>query len=171
MGGRGMANGQMQEDDGEDMDGRHVRRDEGGAAADAEAKKKIKTLTRTDFLIQFLWKPVAAEALPEDPEERKAKLEEQDEKVKQDVKDWIDKMTEAEKQKENAAVKVPSMEEIEAASKQKTSELDSAIEKAVNQSATPAAPGARRAGRAGGRSRGAVPTGPPPRRPAAPKSR
>ena len=50
--------------------------------ADAEAKKNIKTLTRTDFLIQFLWKPVAPEALPEDPEERKAKLEEQAAKVK-----------------------------------------------------------------------------------------
>jgi type IV pilus assembly protein PilM len=132
----------------------------GGAAADAEAKKKITTLTRTDFLIQFLWKPVVAEPLPDDPAERKAKLDEQEAKVKQDVKDWIDKMGEAEKQKENAAVKVPSMEEIEAASKQKSSEVDSALQNAVKSLATPAAPGAAAVP-------GAAPAGPAPGPPAA----
>ncbi len=111
-------------------------------AADAEAKKKIKTLTRTDFLIQFLWKPVVPEALPEDPEERKAKLEEQAAKVKDQIKEWIDKMTEAEKQKDSSAVKIPSAEEIEAASKAKTKELESAIDKAMSTLSSPPAAGA-----------------------------
>ena len=111
-------------------------------AADAEAKKKIKTLTRTDFLIQFLWKPVVPEALPEDPEERKAKLEEQAAKVKDQIKEWIDKMTEAEKQKDSSAVKIPSAEEIEAASKAKTKELESAIGKAMSTLSSPPAAGA-----------------------------
>ena len=129
------------------------------AAADAEAKKKIKTLTRTDFLIQFLWKPVDPEPLPEDPEERKAKLEEQAAKVKADVKDWIDKMTEAEKEKDSSAVKIPSADEIEAASKAKTKELESAIDKAMSTTlSAPTAPGAPGAPR---RRRRLLPQPPP----------
>ena len=88
-------------------------------------RRSIKTLTRTDFLIQFLWKPTLAEELPEDPEERKAKLEESEAKPRS--RSWIEKMKEAESQKNNSAVTIPSAEEIEKASKQKTTELESAI--------------------------------------------
>ncbi|WP_165224477.1 type IV pilus assembly protein PilM [Aquisphaera insulae] len=116
----------------------------GGSTADM--KKNIKTLTRTDFLIQFLWTPVIPETLPDDPEERKAKLEEQAAKIKDQVKDMIEKMTTAEKEKENAAVKIPSMEEIEAASKKKSSEVDTAINNAVSKLAAPASPGSPAAG-------------------------
>ncbi len=105
----------------------------GGSRAAAEAKKDLKTLTRTDFLIQFLWKPTPPEDLPEDPEQRKAKLEEQAAKVK----DWFEKMGQAEKAKNNAAVTIPSAEEIEKASKQKTTELDAAISKALSAIAAP----------------------------------
>ena len=108
--------------------------------ADAEAKKKLKTLTRTDFLIQFLWKPPAPEdlKLPEDPEKRKAKEDELNGKIK----DIIEKMKEAEKT--NSVVTIPSAEEIEKSSKQKTSELESALTKAMSTIANsaPAASGA-----------------------------
>lgn len=104
------------------------------AGVDAEAKKNIKTLTRTDFLIQFLWKPTPAEELPEDPEQRKAKVEEQAAKAKE----MLEKMRQAESQKNSSAVTIPSAEEIETASKQKTSELEAAITKALTTLATPA---------------------------------
>jgi type IV pilus assembly protein PilM len=107
----------------------------GGAAAEAEAKKKITTLTRTDFLIQFLWKPVPPEEMPTDPEARKAKIEEQAAKVKE----MIDKMAEEEKKKSDAAVKIPSAEEIEKASSQKSRELEAAIAKAVSALTNPTA--------------------------------
>jgi type IV pilus assembly protein PilM len=144
----------------------------GGAAADAEARKNIKYLTRTDFLIQFLWKPVTAEPLPDDPEERKAKIAEQEAKVKDQIKDWIDKMSEAEKKKENTAVKIPSMEEIEASSKQKTKEVESAINKAVESLSAPPAGGPTPAAGAPPAAPGATPVAPaaPPVPPAAPKT-
>jgi type IV pilus assembly protein PilM len=131
-----------------------------GMPTDAESAKNIKTLTRTDFLIQFLWKPVRAEELPTDPEERKAKLEE---KAKE-VKDLIEKMSEAEKKKADGAVKAPSAEEIEKASSQKTSELDAAIAKAFS---TATNPGATAAEGAAAPAAGAAAT-PAPAAPAAP---
>ena len=30
----------------------------GGRLSDAEEKAKLKTLTRTDFLLQFVWQPL-----------------------------------------------------------------------------------------------------------------
>ena len=41
----------------------------------ADSKKNLTTLTRTDFLIQFVWSPKPDE-IPKDPEELKTKLEE-----------------------------------------------------------------------------------------------
>ena len=41
---------------------------------DAEAKKKLKTLTRTDFLLQFVWKPPKPDEQPKTDEEREAKI-------------------------------------------------------------------------------------------------
>jgi type IV pilus assembly protein PilM len=106
--------------------------------ADAEAKKNIKTLTRTDFLIQFLWKPSPAVELPADPEQRKAEIDKQT----ASAKDMFDKMNQAEAQKNSSVVTIPSAEEIEKASKQKTTELDAAIVKALTAAASPAPEGA-----------------------------
>ena len=130
----------------------------GGMAggANAEAKKNMKTLTRTDFLIQFLWKPTPAEELPEDPEQRKAKLEEQAAKAKE----LHDKMTQVEGQKNSSAVTIPSAEEIEKASKQKTSELETAITKALHTLATPAPDAAAGAAVAPGAAPPGVPAAP-----------
>ena len=72
---------------------------------------EIKTLTRTDFLLQFVWKPVKRDELPKTEEEEKAK-----------IKELVDKMKEAEKN--NPAVTMPKGEEIEAASLKKSEELD-----------------------------------------------
>src|SRR5208283_2497021 len=124
--------------------------------AGAEAKKLIKTLTRTDFLIQFLWKPTPAEELPEDPEQRKAKLEEQAAKAK----DLFEKMNQAESQKNSSAVTIPSAEEIEKASKQKTSELETAITKALTTLATPVPDAAAGAAVAPGAAPPGVPAAP-----------
>jgi len=84
---------------------------------DAEAKRKMKTLTRTDFLLQFIWKPLKPEEQPKTDEERQAK-----------IGDFIAKMSEAEKN--NPAVTI-SKEEIEVASRKKSEEIDSNIEKAL----------------------------------------
>jgi len=127
-----------------------------GMIPGAEAKKLIKTLTRTDFLIQFLWKPTPAEELPEDPEQRKAKLEEQAAKAK----DMFEKMNQAESQKNSSAVTIPSAEEIEKASRQKTSELEAAITKAVTTLASPAADAAAGAAVAPGAAPPGVPAAP-----------
>ena len=43
---------------------------------DAAAKKKLVTLTRTDFLIQFVWQPPKPEERPKTPEELNAKIAE-----------------------------------------------------------------------------------------------
>jgi len=121
-----------------------------------EAKKNIKTLTRTDFLIQFLWKPTPAEELPEDPEQRKAKLEEQAAKAKE----MHEKMAQAEGQKNSSAVTIPSAEEIEKASRQKTSELEAAITKAMTTLTAPAPNAAASAAGAPGAATPGVPAPP-----------
>lgn len=111
------------------------------SSAAAETKKMIKTLTRTDFLIQFVWKPELTEPLPEDPEQRKAKIDEQAAKVRE----LVEKIKEFENQKSNSAVTIPSADEeieIAKASKQKTSELEAAIQKALLTIASPAPEGA-----------------------------
>jgi type IV pilus assembly protein PilM len=95
-----------------------------GNPADAEAKKNLKTLTRTDFLLQFIWKPLTPEEQPKTDEERDAK-----------IKEIIAKVTEAEKN--NPAVTMPKVEELTKASLKKTEELDSKIQNAI----APAAPG------------------------------
>jgi type IV pilus assembly protein PilM len=103
----------------------------GGRMSDEEAKKKLKTLTRTDFLLQFVWKKPTPEELPKTEEERATK-----------IKDLVAKLQEAEKN--NPAVTIPKSEEIEAASLKKSEEVDSKIQKALGQvapGATGAAPG------------------------------
>ena len=100
----------------------------GGALTDAEAKKQIKTLTRTDFLLQFVWKPVKLENLPKTDEERAAK-----------IKELVDKIAEVEKN--HPAVTMPKEEDIQAASLKKTNAIDSQLEKALTPGAGPGAPG------------------------------
>jgi type IV pilus assembly protein PilM len=125
----GMGMGRMYGRQGMDMMG-------AGGVSDAEAKKRMKTLTRTDFLIQFVWQPVKVEELPKTDEEREAKIKEE-----------ITKLTEAEKN--NPAVRTSKEEiekELEAASRKKSQQLDSAVSKVlggVNAGAVPGAvPGA-----------------------------
>jgi len=93
----------------------------GGAnmASDAEAKKKLKTLTRTDFLLQFVWQPTKSADQPQTKEDLEAKL-----------KAEADKLTDAEKNfTADGAAKAE--EAIEAASLQKSQAVDSALTKAM----------------------------------------
>jgi type IV pilus assembly protein PilM len=129
-----------------------------GMSGDAEAKKKMTLLTRTDFLIQFLWKPVPPEEfqLPDDPEQRKVKIEEQAAKVKE----MADKMREAEKN--NSAVTIPTAEEIEKTSIQQTKDLESAITKALQAAPAPTATAPGGAGTAPPATSPGTPTAPAP---------
>ena len=94
-----------------------------------DAKKNVTTLTRTDFLIQFVWSPKPDE-IPKDPEELKTKLEE-----------MRTQLFEAQK---GAVVTLPDEKTIEAASLKQSKALDSALQQAVQQSTgtDPAAPAA-----------------------------
>src|SRR5262249_25585869 len=84
-------------------------------------------LTRTDFLIQFVWQPKPEEK-PKTPEEEKTKLE-----------DITKTMLEA--QKNNTVVTLPKESDIEAASIQQSKVIDTALQKAQQKAAAPA-PGA-----------------------------
>lgn len=98
----------------------------------ADAKKKLRTLTRTDFLIQFVWQPEQpeeAEEAPETAEDRQSLVQERAEKMKE----IFDKMREAEKS--NAAITVPTEEEIEKASAAKSEEVEKAISDALGGAA------------------------------------
>jgi type IV pilus assembly protein PilM len=117
MGGRGMMGGMMG--------------GPGGRLSDAEAKAKLTTLTRTDFLLQFVWVPLTPDQQPKTEEDLKAK-----------IKDISDKMKEAEKN--NPAVTMPKpedMEKIEAASLKQSQQIDSALSKAASGPAPGAAGG------------------------------
>jgi type IV pilus assembly protein PilM len=89
-----------------------------GNAPGAVSKKDYKMLTRTDFLLQFVWVPVLPDAQPKTPEELKTKLEE-----------IATKLNEAEKAyTADASGKLE--EQIEAESLKKSKALDSALDKA-----------------------------------------
>jgi type IV pilus assembly protein PilM len=112
MGGMGMGMGEM-----------------GGRLNDKDAKDKLKLLTRTDFLLQFVWKPVKPDELPKTEEDQKAK-----------IKEIVDKMLEA--QKNNPAVTMPKAEELQAASLKKSAEVDTKIEQSLSPGGGPGgAPG------------------------------
>jgi len=81
-------------------------------------KVKLVTLTRTDFLIQFVWQPPKPGEGPQTPEELQAKI---DEATKQ--------LSEA--QKDNSVVVIPKESEIEAASRKSSQEVENALNKAV----------------------------------------
>ncbi len=87
----------------------------GGAQADL--KKLEKTLTRTDFLIQFVWQPKTEAERPKTDEERATKL-----------KEIVAALTEAEKN--NPAVKVSKEDmekELDAVSRQKSEQIEAQI--------------------------------------------
>ena len=114
MGGMGVGGGAMRGMMGDGMGRMMAGMGGAGRMTDAEAKKKLKTLTRTDFLLQFVWKRPKPEELPKTDEETKAK-----------IKEIYDKMAEAEKN--NPAVTMPKAEELEAASLKKSEEIDSKL--------------------------------------------
>ncbi len=100
----------------------------GGQGADL--KKQLKTLTRTDFLLQFVWKPPIAETRPKTDEDR----------IKA-VKDFREQLVKAEEK--NPAVrtiKEDTEKQLEASSLKKSEQLESQMTKALG--ATPGAPGA-----------------------------
>jgi len=138
----------------------------GGAnkMSDAETKKKLKTLTRTDFLLQFVWQPTKPDDQPKTKEDLEAKL-----------KAETAKLTEAEKNfTADGAAKLE--EAIEAASLQKSQAVDSALSKAMtaaNPSGVAAPPGAPTAPGPPGfgpQPAGAAPAVPGPGQGAAPRS-
>ena len=93
----------------------------GGVQADL--KKQMTTLTRTDFLIQFVWQPPKEEERPKTDEERSEKL-----------KAEAAKLTEAEKN--NPAIKVSKEEmekELDAASRKKSEQMKTQIGAAAGQ--------------------------------------
>ena len=117
-------------------------------------KEKLKTLTRTDFLLQFVWVPVEPKNLPKTPEERKIKLDEIAKQLSDAKKDFT---PESPNKVEEA---------LEADSLKKSEAIDSAISKAMGPAnaaggtqPTPGTPGF------GGQPSGSTPNGP-----ASPKS-
>jgi type IV pilus assembly protein PilM len=78
--------------------------------------KKLTTLTRTDFLIQFVWKPKKLEERPKDEADAKAQIE-----------DTYKKMLEAQKNKSEATI---SEAAIEKASQQQSKLIENALQKA-----------------------------------------
>ena len=107
-----------------------------GGASQADLKKQLKTLSRTDFLIQLVWQPLPPDQRPKTDEERAEML-----------KKKADELTEAEKN--NPAVKVSMADmqkELDAASRKKSEQLDtqvqSALGAATGQPGAPGAPGA-----------------------------
>ena len=92
-----------------------------GGGTQADLKKQMRTLTRTDFLLQFVWQLPKEEERPKTDEERAEKL-----------KKIITDMTDAEKK--NPAVKISQEEiqkELDAASRKKSEQLDSQVKIAV----------------------------------------
>ena len=86
--------------------------------SEAEAKVKLKTLTRTDFLLQFVWVPKKPDELPKTPEERLEKL-----------KALVAELREAEKS--HPAVQIPDEKDIVSVSLKQSEEINSALNKAA----------------------------------------
>lgn len=122
--------GRRERDEDDMMGGRFGMSRRGRGPMDKAEEIKPTYLTRTDFLLQFAWKPVEAEPEPQNEEEAKQRIE--DRKTK--LRELFDQLREAEK---NApAVTAQSIEAIEKASREESQKLETAIQKAVQ---TPAA--------------------------------
>ncbi len=83
--------------------------------ASAKEKDQIKTLTRTDFLLQFVWVPVKPADQPKTDEERKTKLADEVKNLNDAKKDYTPE----------SPVKI--QEAIEAESRKKSEAFDSAL--------------------------------------------
>ena len=120
MSGRGMMGGGM-------MGGGMMGGGAMGNSKDGITKKDLKTLTRTDFLLQFVWVPVKPENQPKTPEELKTKLDE-----------ITTKLAEAEKAYAVDTSSETLEKKIEAESLKKSKQaLDSALDKAATAAARP----------------------------------
>jgi type IV pilus assembly protein PilM len=100
-----------------------------GGGAQADLKKQMKTLSRTDFLLQFVWQPPKTDDQPKTDEERSEK-----------VKKLLADLTDAEKK--NPAVKLSQEEiqkELDAASRKKSEQIDSKVISAVGAASGTAA--------------------------------
>jgi type IV pilus assembly protein PilM len=112
--------------------------------ADAASKKNVTMLTRTDFLIQFIWQPLKAEEKPKNDEELQAKLA-----------DIVKLLADADKnQAGGSAVKEA---DIEKASKQQSDMVDTALQKATTAAQKSVVPAPAGAGAAVAPAPGAVP--------------
>ena len=93
-----------------------------GKVSEAELRKNMRTLVRTDFLLQFVYVPVKPETLPKDEAGLKLMLDAE-----------AAKLAEAEKDYEDVSGAPTRMEEaIEAQSLKKSQEIDSAMTKALD---------------------------------------
>ena len=110
-----------------------------GMGGGEDAKKKLTTLTRTDFLIQFIWQPPKPEDKPKDAEEAKTKLEEETKKL-------------IEAQKNQSVVNIKEAD-LEKASLQQSQVIDTALQDAQQKAAAAA-------GAAGAPTAPAAPTAP-----------
>ena len=85
------------------------------------SKKDQRLLTRTDFLLQFVWIPPKAGSLPTDPEELKKKLADEEKKL-----------ADAEKAYAGDTSTAKLEETLTAESLKKSQALDTALDKALN---------------------------------------
>ena len=105
-----------------------------GGPMGKDSEKDIRKLTRTDFLIQFVWVP------PAPSDEDKAKTpEELLEARKAQLEEIKTKMQEAEKAKAGS-ITVPAEADLEKASSKQSDEIDNAINKALSAPAPGATP-------------------------------
>ncbi len=118
---------------------------------DADMKKKLKTLTRTDFLLQFIWKPLPADQQPKTPEDRIEKLK----IIVADLNKAEEKKPQVRSDQEQTA------KLLEAASLKKSEQVESQISQQLAP-ATGGTPGAPTPP-AGGVPGAAAPVGPAPR--------
>jgi type IV pilus assembly protein PilM len=123
----------------------------GGLLPNDPNRPKLVTLTRTDFLIQFIWQPPAQEGPAKSAEERQAEL-------KTKIEEVTKQMREAEAKKSNTVVALPKAEDIEKASQAASIAAESALSKAAS---APAGPGPGTAPPAAGPAAPVAPAAPP----------
>jgi type IV pilus assembly protein PilM len=120
----------------------------GGMGGPSAEDSKASYLTRTDFLIQFVWKP--DEQPPKTPEEVKAELE----KITKELRDA---------EQNQSVVNLPKESDLETASKQQSTLLDNAAQQAQQKATTSPAPsGAGATTKAGTAPSGATGAATPP---------
>src|SRR5262249_14350766 len=117
-------------------------------------RPKLVTLTRTDFLIQFVWQPPTQEGPAKSAEERKAELTTK-------IAEVTKQMREAEAKKSNTVVTLPKETDIENASKAASREVENAATKPAAPAGAAAGPAAPAAAPATGAPAPATPAAPP----------